>query len=53
MFMWITVTLVAAAFLTAAWSALAKRSGGLVELGSVSTQWLAEQRQYSEGDRSR
>jgi hypothetical protein len=33
--------------------ASAGRRSGLLELGSVSTQWLAEHRDYQEGGRSR
>ena len=33
--------------------ASAGRRSGLVELGAVSTQWLAEHREYQEGGRSR
>ncbi len=29
------------------------RRSGLLELGSVSTQWLAEHREYQDGGRSR
>jgi hypothetical protein len=31
----------------------AGRRSGLLDLGSVSTQWLAEHRDYQEGGRSR
>ena len=33
--------------------ASASRRSGLLELGAVSTQWLAEHREYQEGGRSR
>ena len=33
--------------------ASAGRRSGLLELGAVSTQWLAEHREYQEGGRSR
>jgi hypothetical protein len=33
--------------------ASAGRRSGLLDLGSVSTQWLAEHREYQEGGRSR
>jgi hypothetical protein len=33
--------------------ASAGRRSGLLELGSVSTQWLAEHREYGDGGRSR
>lgn len=48
----IGVTLVVGAFVLTVIASAGKRSG-LVELGSVSTQWLAEHREYQEGGRSR
>lgn len=33
--------------------ASAGRRSGLVDLGSVSTQWLSEHREYQDGGRSR
>jgi hypothetical protein len=33
--------------------ASAGRRSGLLDLGTVSTQWLAEHREYQEGGRSR
>jgi len=52
MIIWIAATLAAAAVVVSLNSSLRRRKG-LLELGSVSTQWLAEHRQYQEGDRSR
>jgi hypothetical protein len=52
MFIWILAALAIAVFGVSALSSLGRRSGRL-ELGSVSTQWLAEHRQYQDGDRSR
>jgi hypothetical protein len=48
----IGVTLAVAAFVIAVIASSGRRSG-LLELGSVSTQWLAEHREYQEGGRSR
>jgi hypothetical protein len=53
MFMWAVVAVVVAGFLISLISSLSRRPGGLLELGAVSNQWLAEHRQYQEGDRSR
>jgi hypothetical protein len=52
MFIWIAAVLAIGAIIVSLISSLTRRSG-LLELGSVSTQWLAEHRQYQEGDRSR
>lgn len=52
MFIWIIATLVVTAFVVSVFSTLGRRSG-LLDLGYVSTQWLAEHRQYNDGDRSR
>jgi hypothetical protein len=52
MFIWILATVAVAAFVVSIISSHGRRSG-LLELGSVSTQWLAEHRQYQDGDRSR
>ena len=52
MFIWIAVTLAVAVFVVSLISSLGRRAG-LLDLGSVSTQWLVEHRQYQEGDRSR
>ena len=48
----IGVLLVVAAFVVTVVASAGRRSG-LLELGSVSTQWLAEHREYQEGGRSR
>ena len=48
----IGVTVVVAAFALTV-IASAGRRPGLLELGSVSTQWLAEHREYEDGGRSR
>ena len=53
MFFWIGVMLAIAAFIVLRLSSSGGRRAGLLELGSVSTQWLAEHREYHEGDRSR
>jgi hypothetical protein len=53
MFMWGVVAVVVAAVLISLISSVSRRAGGLMELGAVSNQWLAEHRQYQEGDRSR
>jgi hypothetical protein len=53
MFMWATVAVVVAGVAISVISSLSRRPGGLLELGAVSNQWLAEHRQYQEGDRSR
>jgi len=52
MFIWIAAALVVAVFVVIRLSSLGRRSG-LLDLGSVSTNWLAEHRQYQDGDRSR
>ena len=52
MFILAAVSLAVAAFLISVFTSFGRRTG-LVDLGSVSTQWLAEHRQYQEGDRSR
>lgn len=46
------VAFVAAAFVTTVIASAGRRSG-LLELGSVSTHWLAEHRNYDDGGRSR
>jgi hypothetical protein len=51
MIIWIAV-LAAAAFVVSVNSSLRRRDG-LLELGSVSTRWLAEHRQYEDGGRLR
>ena len=48
----IGVTLVVGAFVVTVIASAGRRSG-LLELGSVSTQWLAEHREYQDGGRSR
>lgn len=53
MLMWAVVVVVVAAFVVSVISSFSRRPGGLLELGAVSNQWLAEHRQYQEGDRSR
>jgi hypothetical protein len=53
MFIWAAIAVVAAAFGVSVVSSLSKRPGGLLELGTVSNQWLAEHRQHQESDRSR
>ena len=52
MLIWTAATLAVAALVVSVLAALSRRSG-LLELGTVSTQWLAEHRQYQEGDRTR
>ena len=52
MFIWILAALAVLVFGVPVIASLGRRSGQL-ELGSVSTQWLAEHRQYQDGDRSR
>jgi len=52
MFILTAASLAVVVFLISVFSSLGRRSG-LLDLGSVSTQWLAEHRQYQEGDRSR
>jgi hypothetical protein len=52
MFILTLAALAVIVFLISIGSSLGRRSG-LLELGSVSTHWLAEHRQYQEGDRSR
>lgn len=52
MFIWIVAALVVSAFLVSVFSTFGRRAG-LVDLGYVSTQWLAEHRQNNDGDRSR
>ena len=52
MLIWIIATLAVAAFVVSLASSYGRRAG-LLELGTVSSQWLAEQRQYQDGDRSR
>ena len=48
----IGVTLAVGAFVVVVILSAGRRSG-LLELGAVSTQWLAEHREYQEGGRSR
>ena len=48
----IGVTLFVAAFVLTVIASAGRRSG-LLELGAVSTQWLAEHREYEDGGRSR
>ena len=48
----IGVTLAVGAFVVTVIASAGRRSG-LLELGAVSTQWLAEHREYQEGGRSR
>ena len=48
----IGVALVAAVFVLSVLASAGRRSG-LLDLGSVSTQWLAEHRDYQDGGRSR
>jgi len=48
----IGVTLLVGAFVVTAIASAGRRSG-LLELGSVSTQWLAEHREYEDGGRTR
>ena len=48
----IGVTLAVAVFVITVIASAGRRSG-LLELGAVSTQWLAEHREYQEGGRSR
>ena len=47
------VALVAAVFVVTLLASAGRRSGGLVDLGAVSTQWLVEHREYQDGNRSR
>jgi hypothetical protein len=48
----IGVTLLVAVFVVSVLASAGRRSG-LLDVGSVSTQWLAEHRDYQEGGRSR
>ena len=48
----IGVTLSVGAFVVTVIASAGRRSG-LLDLGSVSTQWLAEHREYQDGGRSR
>ena len=48
----IGVTLAVAVFAVTVIASAGRRSG-LLDLGSVSTQWLAEHREYEDGGRSR
>ena len=48
MIVWIAATLAAGALVVSLNSSLRRRHR-LLELGTVSTQWLAEHRQYHEG----
>ena len=48
----IGVTLAVGAFVVTVIASAGRRSG-LLELGSVSTQWLAEHREYQDGGRNR
>lgn len=52
MFILIGVALAVCVFLVTIIASAGRRSG-LLELGAVSTQWLAEHREYQEGGRSR
>ena len=52
MFILIGVTLAVGVFVITVIASAGRRSG-LLELGAVSTQWLAEHREYQEGGRSR
>ncbi len=53
MFMLALGGIVVVGFAISVITSMSKRPGGLLELGAVSNQWLAEHRQYQEGDRSR
>ena len=48
----IGVLLVVGVFVITVFASTGRRSG-LLELGAVSTQWLAEHREYQEGGRNR
>jgi hypothetical protein len=48
----IGVTVFVAAFVVTVIASAGRRSG-ILDLGSVSTQWLAEHREYGDGGRSR
>jgi hypothetical protein len=48
----IVVVLAAGVFVLSVLASTGRRSG-LLDLGTVSTQWLAEHREYQDGGRSR
>jgi hypothetical protein len=48
----IGITIAVGAFVITVIASAGKRSG-LLELGSVSTQWLSEHREYQDGGRNR
>ena len=52
MFILIAVTLAVAVFVVSVLASAGRRSG-LLDLGSVSTQWLSEHREYQDGGRHR
>ena len=52
MFILIGIMLAVCAFVVTAIASAGRRSG-LLELGAVSTQWLAEHREYQDGGRNR
>ena len=52
MLIFIGVALAVAVFVLSVLTSAGRRSG-LLDLGSVSTQWLAEHRDYENGGRSR
>ena len=52
MFILIAVTLAVAVFAVSVLASAGRRSG-LLDLGSVSTQWLSEHREYQDGSRNR
>ena len=52
MFILIGITLAACAFALTVITSAGRRTGS-VDMGSVSTQWLSEHREYQDGMRSR
>lgn len=52
MFILIAVTLAVGVFVVSVFASAGRRSG-LLDLGSVSTQWLSEHREYQDGGRHR
>ena len=52
MFILIAVTVAVGVFVISVLASAGRRSG-LLDLGSVSTQWLSEHREYQDGGRNR
>jgi hypothetical protein len=52
MFILIAVTVAVGVFVVSVLASAGRRSG-LLDLGSVSTQWLSEHREYQDGGRHR